>query len=817
MLITITQQSATIKTAMWYVEISLDGGILIFFRVIDSLREMTDRELSDRQKARTLGLGETLEEQDRSEDQYQCTICKTFCYLSQVTCQCSTKVVCVDHHDLLCENRATHNLVLRKRFSDEELTEMLGKFAERAAAPSAWQQKLQKQLSESARPGLRHLRALLAEGDRIGYPLPEMVSLRKCVTKANEWVDSANSFIIRKQSRKRSRRSKGRANDISSEDPGDRPDRGLDDLYALLREVETLGFDCPEIGVLRALTQQAEEVRRKASDLLNTTPSDEERSDFLNACSRLLLEGSSLNVLLDELVEVEKIVDREQLLNDLEGKLDDSDATVTLDEVRQLLTRARLCNLPDGNKYVQMLYARRSQGDDWETRARNILDQPIKTIEELNEFADMDPNIPIDPGVLNRLMTARAKALDFEKQAKTWLACDASGTKARISDVMRLASRASKDFSIYSVQLLKRSADIAADLESRCETVLRNRYFSNEEDVFSAISKWREYAKAHLNMFALPNFEQLEKQVAKHEAWLKTIPWYCVEHNETHSQEVLDDVLENTRPEDDLPPNDEFFTCICNTSVRPPPNGLPSDAVQCDHCLARFHGECAQNGGSCPFCDHSHWDGSIPKQRNFHFCFLPTILANAPDISRNYSDDYKKLEIIVHRVDRLSAIIGQFLSYTSHPDHQRPEYLPQVRHYMRKLFKIQFAVSPNPDVSFGLDLAGLHRVLASRPPAPRNKKRRKPRFVFGQDVDNDWTDGTRCICRGRMTVLDIIHKVECELCRKLYHKNCVFLPDSQSASHPATHFTCPICCLRKGKTYPYSDVRVIAAGRSLCG
>ncbi len=34
---------------------------------------------------------------------------------------------------------------------------------------------------------------------------------------------------------------------------------------------------------------------------------------------------------------------------------------------------------------------------------------------------------------------------------------------------------------------------------------------------------------------------------------------------------------------------------------------------------------------------------------------------------------------------------------------------------MRKLYKIQFAVSPNPDISFGLDLAGLHRILAGRP------------------------------------------------------------------------------------------------------
>jgi histone demethylase JARID1 len=781
--------------------------------LIDSLKEMTDREIADRQKARSLGFTEILEEEDRPEDQYQCNICKSFCYLSQITCPCSTKVVCVDHAELLCENRAAHQLTLRKRLMDEELLETLAKFTERATMPSAWQNKLSKLLLESARPPLRSLRALLAEGDRINYPLPEMASLRKCVCRANEWLDSANAFIIRKQSRKRSRR-RGRpsANEAflnTSEDPGEKPDRGLDDLYALIREVENLGFDCSEIGVLRALAKEAEDTRLKASTLLDTPPADQEREDFLQECKHLLIQASSLNVLLEELTNVEKIVDREQLVNELEEKLDENEESLTLEEIRQLLARAQLCRLPSDNKYMQMLVARQKEGDDWETRARNLLDQPIKTIKELDEFADMDSSIPIDPTMVSRLMTARAKALDFEKQAKAWLACEPNGAKARLQDVTRLSSRASKHYNIYSVQLLKRSADIAADLESRCENVLRNRHPAGEEDVFEAIAKWKAYVRDHLDMFVLPTFDKLEVQLRLHEAWLKDIPWYCVEHQETHSQSVLEDVIECTRPDDDLPPTDEFYTCICTSPVMPPTTGVMSDAVQCDHCFARFHGECAKNGGSCPFCDHHHWNGTIHKQRSFHFCFLPTILASAPEISKNYSEDYKQLEIIVHRIDRISSVIGQFLSYTSIPAHQRPEYIHHVRHYMRKLYKIQFAISPNPDISFGLDLAGLHRILAGRPAVTRPKKRRRPRFTFGQDIDKDWTDGTRCICRGRTAYLRDYPTVECESCSKIYHTGCVFYPlDATNSPKNNPRFVCPLCCLRKSKVYQYSEVRV---------
>jgi hypothetical protein len=44
-------------------------------------------------------------------------------------------------------------------------------------------------------------------------------------------------------------------------------------------------------------------------------------------------------------------------------------------------------------------------------------------------------------------------------------------------------------------------------------------------------------------------------------------------------------------------------------------------------------------------------------------------------------------------------------------------------HSRRKLFKIQFAVSPDRDVPYGLDLTGLHRILERRPPIAEPNKR----------------------------------------------------------------------------------------------
>lgn len=780
---------------------------------------MTEREMQIRERARSLNMTEALEEIDRPEEQYQCSICKVFCYLSQITCHCTPKIACIDHADLLCKC-PKQSRVLRKRFSDAELQDISAKVAERAAVPSVWRAKLNKVLSESARPPLRGLRALLAEGDRINYPLAELQQLRKCVIKANEWVDLANSFTTRKPSRKRPRRSRGRpstdgASNAVTDDIVDRPDRGLEDLYALLREVDSLGFDSPEVASLRAVASEAEEIQHKARNLLASVPSSRDRDVYIQECERLILQGSSLNVCVEELIEIEKIVMRQQLIKQLDEELDDDN--LTLEDIRHFVARAHACDLGNEGGYLKRLESLQRAGDDWEERVRDILSKQRRTMEELDEFAKPS-DIPIDPDLYERILGMRARAKDIEKQARTWLVPEPGCPKPKVADVQKLTTRAEKDFNITAVNDLKRTVDFAVDLENRCDSVLKGtyRHVDEDTDIFTTMRQWRSYAKEHLTMFTLPNFDRLDKQLTQHFRWIEGLPWFCRQHHEGHGRAVLDDVIESTKPEDDLPPSDEYFTCICTTPVRPPAPGTVSDAVQCDHCYARFHGVCAANGGSCPFCDHHHWNGTIHKERNWHFCYLPTMLANAPELTKNYSDDWKQLELIVHHVDRLSGVIGQFLTFASQSVNQRPEYIPQVRHYMRKLYKIQFAVSPNPEVSFGLDLAGLHRILAGQPAPVRLKKRRRPKFVFGQEIDKDWVDGTRCICRGRTNYLLNYPTVECELCNKFYHGGCVFFPIDSTLPSIPRRFMCPLCCLRKNRIYPYSDVRVKHIGASIC-
>ncbi|KAF7797091.1 hypothetical protein EIP86_008283 [Pleurotus ostreatoroseus] len=476
---------------------------------------------------------ETLEKADRPEEQSQCTVCK-------IICSCTTKVVCIDHVDKLCKCPPTKR-VLRKRFDDTGLLDTHMKVTERANVPFSWRGKLDRLLSETARPPLKSLRNLLLEGDRISFPLRELHALRKCV------VDQTATFLVRKTPRKwPPRRVRGRvvgADGAGVEDV-EKPDHSMRELYALVREA-------------------------KASALLQAASSlkSQDRDAYIQECQRLIVHGTTFNVQVVEPTEAEKIVMQEQLLKELDEET--KYEQLTLEDVRQLFLSAHMCGLSLKSNHMKLLEMRLKVGEVWEGR---------RMLEELEEAAVVPHGVPIDPQVLQTLRRSRNSLLS---------GCIPTPP----SDVMKLVQRGDEEYSLQAVKEMRWTADFAVDLENRCDSVLKNWYQHNgDSDIFLAMRQWRTYAKEHLTMFTLPNFDRLQKQLTLHFCWLEGLPWYCRSHHAAHGKPLLDDVVAATRPEDDLPPTDEYFTCICTNPVRPPAPGNISDAVQCDHCFARFHG-----------------------------------------------------------------------------------------------------------------------------------------------------------------------------------------------------------------------------------
>lgn len=88
-------------------------------------KEMIDREMADRKSARkSLGdLTEVVDDSDLAEEQFQCTVCKSYCYLSQVvSTSLPDQAACHEHaNKVFGESEKT----LRLRYPDEVLRQFL--------------------------------------------------------------------------------------------------------------------------------------------------------------------------------------------------------------------------------------------------------------------------------------------------------------------------------------------------------------------------------------------------------------------------------------------------------------------------------------------------------------------------------------------------------------------------------------------------------------------------------------------------------------------------------------------------------------------
>ncbi|KDQ08859.1 hypothetical protein BOTBODRAFT_148481 [Botryobasidium botryosum FD-172 SS1] len=818
LLITITQHSQSIKTALW---------------LHDSLKEMTDRELNGRRLLRdqVADLTEKLDEQDRPEDQYQCTVCKVFCYLSQVTCACTTSVACLEHAQSLCScDMSKRRLVMR--FSDKQLLSILNKVVERSLVPANWQQKLRTLLEGNPRPPFRALRDIVEEGEQIGVELPELPDLRRFVDRAGEWIQSAAPIAKEQKmvTRKRGRKSQ----QAPSETPEQRAlEYSLDDVNSLLDQVEMLGFESSEISFLREALVQVENLQATIQDFLRR---EEQNVDIRESEAQLHL-AVSMNLSFPGLTDFHKLNDRLHLVEEL-GKVDDH--ALTLDDVHRLLARAQLCELSPEHEYVKELQRMASDGEKWKAQVTDLLDQPAFDIRLLNSLASPPPKVPLVKRLLTKVDQHRLHAMETEKQAKRILSWpEKNGERISIEDAQRMVSRAKADYIIPAIDGLLILANRAVVYERKYAAILNGSFPIDPNVSFmEELRVWRTDVLQTLPMIMMPLFDKVNRQLDLHEKWLASLPWHATTVPAMRMEKILEDVAFCTRPEEDLPPVDPRCTCICTEPVVVRAGG--PEAVQCDHCNARFHAACIDT--SCPFCDHHHWNGAVPKPRKFSLEDLAILARRAPDLTRQYSATWRNLNGIVHLCTKLGNDCDAFMTRVNmdpaamSASLAASTTLAQLRHFMRKLYRIQFLIKSRPDLPpFGLSFAHLHRMLSGQlksqdlppppPPVPapvqipvaapaphpptRRRLRKRPRFAFAHEthvLDKAKNrDDARCVCMGAgQEVGSWSETIACDTCQHRYHSRCV-TRNNEVLTSP---WRCPSCQAKKGKLYEYAPVLV---------
>lgn len=852
LLITVSQQSQTIETAVW-----LEAA----------MQEMVDREIAKRNALREIipDLKEEVYEEDVPEAQYICTHCTIFCYLGQLTSPKTEGVACLDHGFEVCNADAPVKWTLKLRFSDDQLRSILAKVCERAAIPRNWIQRLKKTLALGPTPPLKTLRTLVHEGEKIAFSLEPLEDLKVFVACANSWTERANVFLVRKLHKRRGetaaapagrgRRSKGGDDsfarrmslDTSAEDVDSTADRSPEALYALLSELDSLHFDAPEIASLRSLAQELEEFVARCNGILSQRDKNEPN---LRDCESVLTLGSSLNVDAPQIKELSDYVERRKWIQEV---TESRDTYLYYHEVQELLERADACGLED-HELRKELEQRREAGQRWTARAKEALEgsEPL-SMGMLEDLSDSSTDIPVVLEVAQDVSNVLTKAKELQKTIQTLHKSLQAGGQGNSG------TDADGDLSMISVTENSEAADRLALLP-------------DARRVIRAIKA---------NRLELEHAREIETAIQVYDAWrntfnqiMQTIAAGSRRLTDTDRDAELDKLVEKvestTDPSDDQPKSSSR-NCICRSSV---PIAVPSSSTtECSHCHVRYHLPCikvrssevsrAEGGWRCPFCP---WAGNAAflktrkavsvtelsklvydqDHRRDQFKFLPLewdaieeVVAKAKRFETAAKRMIKTLSLM--RRDQKQVILAHWLrrSIGCPVDVLGPEKVNMLDLISETLL----GLGPDPVEERAPALTHDHtqadtpskaddrndsaqpqsssRAMAradrdSGSPAVRGddrkrkaKRGKRAKLVFREEIGiGAYRDGQPiyCLCHepegGRM--------IACDKCMLWFHIHCVRLDDPPNLGDEA--WICPMCCIKAERKYPQAEVRVKEMG-----
>ena len=242
------------------------------------------------------------------EDERQCAICKTTCFVSALATDSDGKdgqeIVCLRHFSEM--NADPSSLVLRYRYTLDELAALLQGLKTRAKSSDTWIVRVHEALQAKGedRVELLALKAMLHEAKEEGYPESELLeALQKVVEEAEKCEVVAEQLCNKKKRR--------------TADVGLRYKLTLEELQLFFNQLEALPAKVAGFTGVCSLLDQAAQFQDEAAKLLQANALELE---FVERC---LEKGEELGI---ELIEVEQLRAR-------------ADQLAWLEEVAELLSK----------------------------------------------------------------------------------------------------------------------------------------------------------------------------------------------------------------------------------------------------------------------------------------------------------------------------------------------------------------------------------------------------------------------------------------------------------------------------------------------
>ena len=356
------------------------------------------------------------------EDEYICTYCKAYCFLSRVRCYQSGKSLCLLHaHSYECceagpDYSGQHQF--QSRHTDDQLRSIVQKIVDKARAPEAWAQKVEAAILDEPRPQLKTLRSLLAEGEKIPFELPQLAEFRKFVDRCNEWVEEATNYITRKQGRRKSekngRKSFAKAAELEEQA---KEYRRVENIRKLLQDADEICFECPEIGTLRERAESIAQFQNDARQALaaRVLKSTQEYEDLCEV-------GRGFNVDLPEIEQLERLIDRLKWRDQAREK---RGKPQSLQDVSDFIKRGLGMGLHEADPDLLYYKDLQNQGQMWETKAKEVMSVEHVHYQQLDALSKQASTLPVNPetlaqveAILKKQREAQEKIINLYEQSK---------------------------------------------------------------------------------------------------------------------------------------------------------------------------------------------------------------------------------------------------------------------------------------------------------------------------------------------------------------------------------------------------------------
>jgi len=543
-----------------------------------------------------------VDDADVPEDEYACFYCKAFTYLSRFRCLKSGKVLCLLHagNHPCCEMPESdrylgkdHALFYRK--TDEDISSTFRRVEDKARLPEMWEEKYDKLLDEEATPSLKTLRAILSEGEKIPYELPSLPVLKEFVDRCNQWVEEAASYTVRKQQNRRKNEkswqtTRRKSISSSAQDQKDREMRNVDNIYRLLRQAESIGFECPEILQLQERAEAIKAFQVNAKQVLERLSAQN-----IDAVEELLDEGQNFNVDIPEVEQLARVLDQ---LKWTDKANQSRNVSTTLKDVKALIEEGQRLEIPPYNDNLSYFIEQLSAGQTWEKKVQELIHADLVHYAQLQALADRARAefLPVSPETLAAVDQILHKQREAHRQVMDL------NERSRNPDFRQRPKYAEVAEVMKKIEELQAKPGGTLDLEK--EQKRHEDWMRKGKKLFGKTNAPLHILKSHMDYVFDRNSDCFDIENDK--------PRVPAEPASLEPSPEVNASGENSKQQSWEEKNFREVFCICRRTEA----GM---MIECELCHEWYHGKCLKiargkvkedDKYTCPICD---WRVKIPR------------------------------------------------------------------------------------------------------------------------------------------------------------------------------------------------------------